>query len=147
MIASENSLPILNHLCHCGTYFFLNHIVCNTCLWHFIPKHATIWKIKVRTPKVRVQYGCVAIKTSGACCQTTMLLSTNALSWYFFKRFSKLVHSVVISRRDVILNETSPTSARYIKALTRADPNSIERMRWAPPLDMIDILFAFAFCV
>ena len=46
------------------------------------------------------------------------------------------VHSVVISRGEVIVNETSPTSARYIGPILHAslhvycmDHNSIELMR------------------
>ena len=60
------------------------------------------------------------------------------------------VHSVVISRGEVIVNETSPTSARSIFPMLHAslhvycmDHNSIERMRWVPMLDMIDVLFTF----
>ena len=60
------------------------------------------------------------------------------------------VHSVAISIGEVMV-ETS-TSARYIGLILRAslhvycmDHNSIERMRWVPPLDMIDVLFTFTF--
>ena len=45
-----------------------------------------------------------------------------------------------------------PTSARYIGPILHAslhvycmDRYSIERMRWVPPLDMIDVLFTFTF--
>ena len=44
------------------------------------------------------------------------------------------------------------TSARYIGPVQHAslhvycmDHNSIERMRWVPPLDMIDVPFTFTF--
>ena len=56
-----------------------------------------------------------------------MVINLRAVEW---------VHSVVISRGEVIVNETSPTSARYIGPILHAslhvycmDHNSIERMR------------------
>ena len=62
------------------------------------------------------------------------------------------VHSVVISRGEVTVNETSPTSERYIDPILNVslhvycmDHNSIEQMRWVPPLDMIYVLFTFTF--
>ena len=53
---------------------------------------------------------------------------------------------------EVIVNETSPTSARYVGPIPHAslhvycmDHYSIERMRGVPPLEMIDVLFTFTF--
>ena len=75
--------------------------------------------------------------------ETMGMLSLRAVEW---------VHSVVISRGEVIVNETSPTSARYIGPILHAslhvycmDHNSIERMRWVPPLGMIDVLLTSPF--
>ena len=63
------------------------------------------------------------------------MLGLRAVEW---------VHSVVISRGEVTVNETPPTSARYIDPILHAslhvycmDHNSIEQMKWVPPLDMI----------
>ena len=76
-------------------------------------------------------------------CSSNMNDSLRAVEW---------VHSVVISRGEVTMNETSPTSARYIGPILHAslhvycmDHYSIERMRWVPPLDIIDVLFTFTF--
>ena len=56
-----------------------------------------------------------------------LLMTLRAVEW---------VHSVVISRGDVLVNETSPTSARYTGPILHAslhvycmDHNSVERMR------------------
>ena len=63
---------------------------------------------------------------------------------YTYLRAVEWVHSVMISRGEVTVNETSPTSARYIDPILHAslhvfcmDRNSIEQMRWVPQLDMI----------
>ena len=62
-------------------------------------------------------------------------MASFGLFWYGL-RAVEWVHSVVISRGEVIVNETSPTSARYIGPILHAslhvfcmDQNSIERMR------------------